>query len=872
MSLSANLKIKLIIVLTFFCIISLVLTPASATEVSGIQTGRWGIENSPYIVSGNIEVPENSALIIEPGVVVKFSGYYSIQVRGTLQAVGTVGKRIVFTSIHDKEFGINRQPTTTMPTNTDWSGINFAASSKNQSKLEYCIIRYSDQAISASLASPGLANIIIADCNAKNIQTNGRSVEILEGGEKDYTTREAILDENLLLSAMTKTTLDEPKTPVSTTPAESVNQETVLGEAGALLAEDEFTFGEITVVSAARREQRISEAPAAITVITDEDIKYSGAITIPDVLRMVPGMDVMQISASDLVINARGYNKEMSNKMLILIDGRHVYWDFYGIILWDSFPISLEDISRIEIIRGAGSALYGANAFSGVVNIITKNPDESKGTHVAANGGNFNTYIGSIIHAGSYDKYGYKISLGLDETSQWQDESKPSRDVKRIQGHLEYKMADDSKILFEAGYNNGQGETLSGIGKMNREQKMAHVKFGLNLANFSTRAFWSRSRGDAIQEPGFKPYYFLANTYDIESQLLFNLGSKNSVILGGNYRLNIAESDLIDQDHQQNLIAGYIQDEFKPSERLAFTVGLRYDIHPLVKEQLSPRANLLISPFKEHYLRLSYGTAFRSPSFIESYLYENSDISSMISPLLPPNTIVVQARGNSELLPEKITSYEIGYQALLSPKFRAKVDLFYNNLEDFIAFKTIGYQDVSPILGYPAGSVIVPGVKSYTNAGKSKAIGGEFGIELIAARWLRAAINYSYQDLTWEEDDPLTPENEKGQKIKFSPKDKINCNVRINFDNGLSANLMVHYVGETEKNETWAYGKVDAYTLVNLRLGYRFLKETTELGVTVYNLFDKKHFEYPGTTIQGDPSGAYQIGRRVTGIFLSRNL
>ena len=872
MSVKLNLKIKLIIAFLLFYVISLIAIPASATDVTGIQTGRWSIENSPYIVTGNIEVPENSTLSIEPGVVVKFTGYYSINVRGYLEAIGTVGKRIVFTSLNDKEFGATNQPTTVMPTTTDWSGINFEPASDKQSKLDYCIIRYSDKGISASTASPDLAHIIIADCNTRTVVISGKPIEVLEGGEKNYRPGEATLDDNLLINAMSRTTIEKPKSQPSANTPESTSQETLFPDAETILAEEEFTFGEITVISAARREQRISEAPAAITVITDEDIKYSGAITIPDVLRMVPGMDVMQISASDLVINARGYNKEMSNKMLVLIDGRHVYWDFYGIILWDSFPISLEDISRIEIIRGAGSALYGANAFSGVVNIITKSPDESKGTHVSANGGNFNTYVGSIIHAGTSDKYGYKISLGLDETDQWQDESQPSRDVKRIQGYLEYKIADKSKILFDAGYNKGGGETLSGIGRMVREQKMAHVKLGLNLGNFTTKAFWSRSHGDAIQEPAMKPYFFSANTYDIESQLLFNLGSQNSVILGGNYRLNVAESDLIDQDHRQNLIAGYIQDEFKPSEHFTFTLGLRYDIHPLVKEQLSPRANVLISPFKNHHFRLSYGTAFRSPSFIESYLYENSDISSMISPLLPPNTIVVQARGNSELLPEKVTSFEVGYQALLSPKFQAKLDLFYNDLEDFIAFKTIGYQDVSPILGYPAGTVIVPGVKSYTNAGKSKAIGGEFGIEFIAARWLRAAINYSYQDLTWEEDDPLTPENEKDQAVKFSPRDKINGNLRINLDNGLSANLMVHYVGETEKNETWAFGKVVAYTLVNLRLGYRFLNETTELGVTVYNLFDKKHFEYPGTNIQGDPSGAYKIGRRVTGIFLSRSL
>lgn len=861
--------IKRTVFLTFFCIANLMESPVIGVEINGTQSGKWTLENSPYIVTGNIEVIENTNLLIEPGVVIKFAGYYRINIQGRLEAIGNVGKRIIFTSVHDKEFGTMARPTALIPTNKDWAGIEFAASSKSQSKLDYCIIRYCETPIKASAASPGLNHIIIADCKAKNLMINGKSVEVLDSGEQDYTPVESTLDANLLLSTMTKTTIDEPKKAAPGKTTESANPELVYGEMKKVLAEKEFTFGEITVISAAKREQRISEAPAAITVITDEDVRNSGAITIPDVLRMVPGLDVMQISASDLVINARGYNKEMSNKMLVLIDGRYVYWDFYGIILWDSFPINLEDIKRIEIIRGAGSALYGANAFSGVINMITKTPEESKKTHTSATGGNFNTYLGSIIHAGNYDNFSYKFSLGLDEASQWQNQNIPSRDVKRGQAFVEYKINENSKIAVEGGYNKGRGETLSGIGRMNRKQTMAHIKSELKLSNLSTRFFWSRSRGDAIQEPSLKPYYFIANTYDIESQLLFNLGSMNSLIVGGNYRLNVAKSDLIDQAHRQNLMAGYIQDEFKPADRFSFTIGLRYDIHPLVKAQISPRANILVSPFKTHYLRLSYGTAFRSPSFIESYLSEISDISSMISPLLPKNTIVVKAGGNSSLLPEKITSYEIGYQALLNPRFRAKVDLFYDNLWDFIAFKTIGYQDVSAIIGYPAGSVIVPATKSYTNAGKSKAIGGEIGFELLAARWLTASINYAYQNLTWEENDPLTPENEAGQRVKSSPRDKINGNLRINLDNGISANLMVHYVGKTEKNETWAFGKVDPYMLVNLRLGYKFLKGTTEIGMSVYNLFDNRHFEYPGTNNQGNPSGAYQIGRRITGIFMS---
>jgi len=829
-----------------------------ATEINGTQTGKWTLNKSPYIVTGNIIIPENNKLTIEPGVIVKFAGKYNITVNGTLEAMGRVGRRIVFTSLHDKEFGITEQRTTILPTNEDWGGIVFEFSSQNQSKLDYCIIRYCENAISAVNANPILSHIIIADCKTKSLMINGKAVVVMEGSEYNYIPIESTRSENILPVTTDLTNIPElPPTQQQMSTA---------------LAGDEFTFGEITVISAARREQKLSEAPAAVTVITEEDIRHSGAITIPDILRMAPGMDVMQISASDLVINARGYNKEMSNKMLVLIDGRYVYWDFYGIILWDTFPIVLEDIKRIEIIRGPGSSLYGANAFSGVINIITKSPEETMGTHVSATFGEINTYLGSVIHAGEENALTYKFSLGFDQTNHWNDSAKPSRDVKRAKGNLEYKFSNNSKIAFEGGTNKGQGETLSGIGRMNRKQKMDHLKCDLVVSNFTTKIFWSRSRGDAIQEPSLTPYYFLAHTYDIESQYMFNLGSINSVILGGNYRINKAESDLIDQDHKQDIIAGYLQDEFRPVNNFSFTFGLRYDKHPLTKEQISPRANVIISPFQDHHLRLSYGTAFRNPSFIESYLYEDSDISSLISPLLPRNTIVVNARGNPDLLPEKITSYEVGYQAQLSSKFRFKVDLFYNNLWDFISFRTVAYQDMSGMLGYPPGSVIVPAKKSYTNAGKSKAIGGEIGVDFLAARWLTGSINYSRQDLTWEEDDPATPDDEKGMKVKSSPRDKINGNLRFNFDNGLSANFMVHYVGETEKNETWAYGKVDPYTLVNVRLGYRFLNGTTEIGLVVFNLLDKQHCQYPSTDNQGNPSGAHKITRRITALFLSYSL
>ena len=133
------------------------------------------------------------------------------------------------------------------------------------------------------------------------------------------------------------------------------------------------------VVTASKHGQKITEAPAAVTVLTSDDIQASGAVSVADVFRRVPGLDFIQISARDYNINARGFNGALSRRLLVLVDGRSVYLDLMGFTLWDTLPVSLDEIERIEVVRGPGSALYGANASSGVVNIITKAPDALEG-------------------------------------------------------------------------------------------------------------------------------------------------------------------------------------------------------------------------------------------------------------------------------------------------------------------------------------------------------------------------------------------------------------------------------------------------------------------------------------------------------------
>lgn len=156
----------------------------------------------------------------------------------------------------------------------------------------------------------------------------------------------------------------------------------------------------VEVTSVSKKEQKLSEVPAALFVITQEDIRHSGATSIPDLLRMVPGMDVAQINASTWAISARGFNLQFSNKLLVLIDGRAVYTPLFGGVYWDTQDVPLEDIQRIEVIRGPGGTLWGANAVNGVINIITKRAEQTSGTLITGGAGSQEQGFGMVQYGG----------------------------------------------------------------------------------------------------------------------------------------------------------------------------------------------------------------------------------------------------------------------------------------------------------------------------------------------------------------------------------------------------------------------------------------------------------------------------------------
>ncbi|MCC2643161.1 MAG: putative TonB-dependent receptor [Nitrospira sp.] len=614
------------------------------------------------------------------------------------------------------------------------------------------------------------------------------------------------------------------------------------------------------------RAELISKAPSDVYVITDEDIRHSGAIDLPTVLRRIPGIDVMQVTGADFNVSVRGDNQLQQNKMLVLVDGRSIYEDIQGQVWWKSIPITLPEIKRIEVLKGPASVLYGFNAFDGVINIITKSPQEMKGTTVQFGGGELGTISSAAIQAGVYKNWGYRLSIGRDQTNQWNNRDALAFRDHKFNGQVEYAMADKSRVTFSGGIvdtNRFDGpvfDILHGSTKISNGYANALYE----RPNFFIRAWWQTwndnftsrvdpriarfiSVGDASGNPTNSA---TQNSYNLESQHSIELVSNNRLTYGFNYRHNTGSSPLLDQYVTENRLGIFFQDEWRATESLTAVAGLRYDLDTFINPTYSPRGAIIYQLAENHTIRVSASVAYRPPTIFETH---GSAASSVFFPGIPPfvPSSVTPGRlaGASNLSPEQIASYELGYQGwFLKHRVRVRGNLFFNHISNLIARTR------------PADN---PRLVTFFNNGSADIYGFEVGVEFLATSWLSGFINYSYQEI--------------GQKFTIqevtrgAPRDKINAGLRGEWANGLSGEAAVHYVSSATYPISGAFSQftafpfnaslppsttVGSYTLLNLRGAYQFWHEHAEVAITAFSALNDKHKEHP----LGDTIGSRVMG------------
>jgi outer membrane cobalamin receptor len=299
---------------------------------------------------------------------------------------------------------------------------------------------------------------------------------------------------------------------------------------------------EETVSIATRHEQPISQAPSNVYVITDEDIRHSGATDIPTILRRVPGLDVMQVTGADFNVSARGDNQLFANKILVMVDGRSIYIDGQGLVFWKSLPVTLPEIKRIEVLKGPASVVYGFNAFDGVINIITKSAQDMKGTTLQFGGGELGTISSSAVQAGSAGKLDYRLSIGHDQNQQWRNHDALAFRSNKFNVQTQYNFSGDATLRVAGGFidTNRFDGPVSNVQIPRSQFNQGYTDVHYQYRNFSVRGWWQGNDipVDSATHPLLSQFVrqanatdgsnvsFTTNTYNIEAQhsLEFGLG------------------------------------------------------------------------------------------------------------------------------------------------------------------------------------------------------------------------------------------------------------------------------------------------------------------------------------------------------------
>jgi outer membrane receptor protein involved in Fe transport len=637
----------------------------------------------------------------------------------------------------------------------------------------------------------------------------------------------------------------------------------------------EPTYEETVVVSGSRSEQKLADSPATMTVIGAQEIGHATSQNFAELLRSVPGLNLTQVSARDINVTSRAATGTLATGLLALLDGRSLYQDMFGFVMWDFLPVNLNEIKQVEVVRGPASAVWGANALYGVVNVITKSPREMQGTSATFGLGTFARANGedsgalwyvSGTHAEAVnDRWAFKLSAG---TYSQDPLSRPTGIIPgspgagtpypaytnsgtsqpKFDGRVDYDYEDGRKLTFSGGVSGTEGIMHSGIGPFDIDSgsTMSYARVNFTRKALRAAVFTQRLDGDATnlvaRDPAgqFITFAFKTNTTDFDVSNVQTVASRHVLSYGGNLRFNGFDLSIAPQADNRTEFGVYAQDEIFLSDHFRWSVGVRGDRFDYLDSFVfSPRTALLIKPQPNQTFRLSYNRAYRSPSVINNFLDTTLTeplVLSRINPLLPSNPpylIPIRVRGNENLKETLLDAYEIGYtgvvggRTVLSAAFytnKTKNDIFFTENRDQRwtaanpppnwAFGLLPPAVIS-LLTMPPGQGL-PASFTYLNFGRTTQKGVELGVDT-SAKYANAFVNYSYQAKP-------EPEGFDISELNLPPKNRFNVGAGFNYDRFL-ANFSVSYSDSAfwqDVLDDRYHGTTKAYTLVNAGFGVKW--------------------------------------------------
>jgi iron complex outermembrane receptor protein len=602
------------------------------------------------------------------------------------------------------------------------------------------------------------------------------------------------------------------------------------------------------VTSVSKTPEPYGQAPAAIQVITNDEIRRSGASSLPEALRLADNLEVAQDNAHDWNISARGFNADLSNKLLVLIDGRTVYSPLFSGVIWDAQNVMLEDLDRIEVISGPGGTLWGENAVNGVINIITKSAQETQGWYVEGGGGSELRDFGAIRYGGTLAPNVYYRVYGtyFDRNNEVYPGGTPATDAwSQGQGGFRIDTAgtSDDKFTLESEYYNGAAgstpvtgtDVQSGDHVLGRWTHTFSSDSAMSLQLYYDRTNFSEPTAAlVIKGVMFEPAGIFSDsldTYDLDFQHNFNLGDRNKITWGAGYRFTHDQNDnsptlaFYPAPLNQNLLSTFVQDEIKLQDDLFFTLGTKVEHNDYTGFEVQPSGRLQWNITPKQMIWTAVSRAVRTPSRVDHDLVEPTG--------LPPSLPQSLLTGTTAFTSETLIAYELGYRAQLGDNISGSLSTFYND------YTKIRSTTPSAPFGFPI---------YFQNNLEGETYGFELSTDYQMLDWWRWHAGYDFL----KEHIHVTPgqvDFTNGLNETADPQNQVFLRSSMDLPQNMEFDTGGRFIDSLTINNGPTPATVPGYFELDARLAWHPTKNL-EISVVGQNLLHDQHAEYgfPGPT------------------------
>ncbi len=597
-----------------------------------------------------------------------------------------------------------------------------------------------------------------------------------------------------------------------------------------------------TVTSVSKKEEFLFDSATAISVLTNDDLRRSGATSIAEALRLVPGMDVGTVNSRESAVSARGFNFVFSNKLLVLVDGRAVYTSLFGGVYWDLQQTMLDDVDRIEVIKGPGATVWGANALNGVINVVTRSARDTQGGLVYGGGGDVHQEMGGVRYGGrlAKDTY-YRVFASYQANDDYPLANGQSAGDAWLGRHAGFRLDHypdpDTHLTWQADITDVRSDISDGY-NVNTLGRWTHQLSA--RSSIEVQAYYDRLYRDETNRTA--P---LADTYDLTAQHTFGLGERHDVIWGAGYRLidslikqTTPANPIRDGNFQTQLFSAFVQDDIKlVPDRLTLTPGFKVEHNDYTGVEFQPSIRMVFKPTKTQTVWAAVSRAVRTPTAVEG----RDTLAVVVGPPGPGpggGLFLPAIVGNPDLKSEVLCAYEMGYRFVPAPRVNVDLAVFYNDYNDLITFgETSRF-----VPGAPVGTLEIP----WGNSLEGHTYGGEAAVTVTPADTWRLITGYSLFLQHIHGAAGANPDT-----ARAPPTHQITLRSSHDLTKRASLDVQFRYVDQIEG--------VPGYITADIRFAYRLTRQL-ELSLVGQNLLDDRHPEQAGapiTTTTDAPRGFY---------------